>query len=543
MLQPLVIGIVVASVFFAGCQSQRGGRFTTPKDPRPTARRSAQVATNPPVKMGPALPPPAAEPPPVREPAVAGMFYPGDAVELRESVTEALKKAPALQLQTKVGAIISPHAGYVYSGETAARAFKAFEGRQFDTVVIVAGSHRARYRGYSIWWRGAYRTPLGEVPIDEEFARLLFRNGRQGTFLEAAHNREHSLEVMLPFLTVAIGKYRLVPVVIGEQSPSVCRELATAIVAACRHEADKKVLLVASTDLSHYHSLEKARELDGHLVEAIKAYDPERFIACVRSGKAEACGYGPVYAVMTAARRLGYEQATVTGYDTSARASGDTSRVVGYVSAVLHGTGKVSTAMKTSASSEIFSLSREEKVYLLELARNTIAARLANEDLPKAEARTEKLGQKSGAFVTLKKGGELRGCIGFIVAREPLVETIRDMAQSAAFNDPRFPAVTAREVDALEIEISVLSPFRKIDDPNTVEVGVHGIKMSRGYRSGLLLPQVATEYGWDRQTFLEHTCMKAGLPTDAWTDPSTDIEVFSAEIFNEEQFGLGHWKK
>jgi len=487
--------------------------------------------------VGPVPPPSPPEPPAVRLPAVAGTFYPADGDVLRRQVQGYLDTAPAVTVDGTIGAIISPHAGYVYSGPTAGRAYRAVRGMIFDTVVGVAGSHRVALDGYSIWWRGAYRTPLGDVPVDEELARALLRAGRHGTFDLRAHGAEHSLEVMVPFLTVALGgPYRLVPVVMGEQSPTMAAELAEALATVCR---GRRVLLVASTDLSHYHPLARAKTLDGKLVDAIAAADPERFMACISGRTAEACGHGPVYAVMRAARALGYERAQVTGYDTSATASGDANRVVGYVSAVLYGTGKAKPMTSTKASTEIFSPSDDEKRALLILARRTIEAAAASKPLPPAEATTDKLGQRSGAFVTLKERGELRGCIGFIVAAKPLVETIQEMAQSAAFRDPRFPPVTAADVPKLSIEISVLSPFERITDPTKIGVGVHGIQLIRGWNSGLLLPQVATEYGWERETFLEHTCMKAGLPPKAWKDDGTEIKIFSAEIFNEAEFGLG----
>ena len=175
--------------------------------------------------------------------------------------------------------------------------------------------------------------------------------------------------------------------------------------------------------------------------------------------------------------------------------------------------------------------SREEKVFLHKLARGAIDHRLIGKPLPSLEEGTPRLGEKRGAFVTLKRQGQLRGCIGYTQAVKPLNRTIMEMAQAAAFQDPRFPPLTQKELADLEIEISVLTPFRQIRDVAEIAVGKHGLFLERGGRSGLLLPQVATEYHWDRETFLEHTCLKAGLPRDAWKDKETRIFVFSAEIF------------
>jgi len=175
--------------------------------------------------------------------------------------------------------------------------------------------------------------------------------------------------------------------------------------------------------------------------------------------------------------------------------------------------------------------SDEEKKFLHRLARGAIEHRLLGLPLPSREGETQRLSEKRGAFVTLKIKGQLRGCIGHTQPIKALSQTIIDMAQAAAFQDPRFPALSKKELPNLSIEISALTPFRQIQDVDKIKVGKHGLFIERGFNAGLLLPQVATEYGWDRQTFLEHTCQKAGLPKDAWKDSRTNIYVFSAEIF------------
>jgi AmmeMemoRadiSam system protein A len=180
-----------------------------------------------------------------------------------------------------------------------------------------------------------------------------------------------------------------------------------------------------------------------------------------------------------------------------------------------------------------FELTPEEKQILLKTAREAISARLEKRK-PSYPESTEILKKKCGAFVTLHEHGNLRGCIGFVIASKPLIDTVAETAQSSAFNDPRFPALTAQELKDIDIEISVLSPLRRVESVEEVRVGVHGIMLRSGFRSGLLLPQVATEYGWDRDTFLTHTCYKAGLPGDCWRSPDTEIEVFSAIVFGEQ---------
>ncbi|MBN2498219.1 MAG: AmmeMemoRadiSam system protein A [Deltaproteobacteria bacterium] len=182
-------------------------------------------------------------------------------------------------------------------------------------------------------------------------------------------------------------------------------------------------------------------------------------------------------------------------------------------------------------------LSEEERVELLSLARETIRKKITKGRLEPLEPPSGKLARPCGAFVSLHKRGDLRGCIGTFVSSRPLQDTVAEMAISAATRDPRFPPVTEPELAEIDVEISVLSPLREIDDPADIEVGRHGIYISRGLRSGVLLPQVATEYGWDRETFLQHTCLKAGLPPDAWRELGTKIELFEAEVFGEKERG------
>ena len=178
-------------------------------------------------------------------------------------------------------------------------------------------------------------------------------------------------------------------------------------------------------------------------------------------------------------------------------------------------------------------LTKKEKATLLDIVKKTIVAKVNNKDIPKFTVDSETLKEKIGAFVTLKKRGHLRGCIGYIKAVKPLWETVQEMAVAAAFHDPRFPSLKPDEIRDLTFEISVLSPLQRIKDINEIEVGKHGLYIIRGYNSGLLLPQVASEYAWDREFFLKETCSKAGLPSQAWTDDETEIYIFSADYFGD----------
>ncbi|UCD71721.1 MAG: AmmeMemoRadiSam system protein A [Syntrophobacterales bacterium] len=176
-------------------------------------------------------------------------------------------------------------------------------------------------------------------------------------------------------------------------------------------------------------------------------------------------------------------------------------------------------------------LSDQEKETLRHIAKTVIESKARGKPVPEFTVDSQVLKEKRGAFVTINKGGQLRGCIGYVQAYKPLYQTVEEMAAQAAFNDPRFDPVTEKDLPDLEIEISVLTPLRRITDVEKIEVGKHGILIEKGFYSGLLLPQVATEYDWDRKTFLEHTCLKAGLPTNAWKDKDVVISIFSADIF------------
>ena len=179
-------------------------------------------------------------------------------------------------------------------------------------------------------------------------------------------------------------------------------------------------------------------------------------------------------------------------------------------------------------------LTKQDKDLLLRIARESIESEFAGGEMPRFKIESSALEKKMGAFVTLKKQGRLRGCIGLIEGKKPLYETVEEMAQTAAFKDPRFRPVKEDEFKELDIEISALTPLRQIEDVNEIEVGRHGIYIVKGFHSGLLLPQVATEYNWDRNTFLRETCAKAGLPPNAWKDGDAKIFIFSASVFGED---------
>jgi AmmeMemoRadiSam system protein A len=291
-------------------------------------------------------------------------------------------------------------------------------------------------------------------------------------------------------------------------------------------------LWIASSDLSHYHSYDKAVELDKIVLNHIERFDPEGLSRDLRNGRCEACGGGPVISIMLAAKMLRADKGRVLKYLNSGDVTGDRSRVVGYAAGVFYKTAGGTEKMKEEKKVGVdLGLSGEEKKTLHHIAKTVIENMAKGRPVPEFNVDSPILKENRGAFVTINKKGQLRGCIGYIEGHGPLCKTIEEMAEAAAFRDPRFMPVTEKELSDLEIEISVLTPLKKIVDVNEIEVGKHGIYIKKGWYSGLLLPQVATEYGWDRNTFLEHTCQKAGLPTNAWKEKNTEIYIFSADIF------------
>jgi AmmeMemoRadiSam system protein B/AmmeMemoRadiSam system protein A len=466
----------------------------------------------------------------IREPALAGTWYPGDPQILSRDVKRYLENVKKEKVEGEIVALVSPHAGYMYSGQVAAYAYKLVEGVVFDSVIVVGPSHRFPFKGVSVWDHGGFRTPLGVAPIDAELSKKLMGKRKEIRFIPEAHTQENSLELQIPFLQTVLKPFKLVPIAMEpDWSWETCQYLASAISETAR---GKKVLLIASTDLSHYYSYNIAVELDRIVLNHIERFDPEGLNRDLRSNRCEACGGGPTISVMLAAKALGANQGKVLKYLNSGDVTGDRSRVVGYAAGVFYKTAGGKEKMKEEKKVGIdLGLNEEEKKTLHQIAKTVIENKARGKTVPDFKIESPVLKENRGAFVTIHKRGQLRGCIGYIEGRGPLHKTIEEMAEAAAFRDPRFTPVKEKELPELELEISVLTPLKKIKDVDEVQVGKHGIYIKKGWYAGLLLPQVATEYGWDRQAFLEHTCQKAGLPSNAWKEKDTEIYIFSADIF------------
>lgn len=431
----------------------------------------------------------------LRPTAVAGMFYPAEPAELSRQIAGFLAEAPQPAADAPVPkALIAPHAGYVYSGPVAARAYALLAPAkgQITRVVLMGPSHRVAFRGIAASGADAWASPLGEVPIDRDTVARLMTLPMVGT-LDKAHEAEHSLEVHVPFLQAVLGQFELVPLVAGETPREV--------VAAVLEEAwgGPETLIVISTDLSHYLDYESCRTTDAATVAAIERLDPGAI------GSNQACGRVPVGGMLLAAQHKGLSIKTL-----DVRNSGDTAgpkdRVVGYGAWALYESGDPL---------------RDIGPRLVELAWSSIRARLAGGAVA-PPSQPEAMTRPGACFVTLKKNGQLRGCIGSAQAWRPLAEDVVDNAAKAAFGDPRFAPVTADEVDGLTLSVSVLTPpvpmrfTNEMDLLNQLRPRIDGLIIEDGGKRALFLPSVWEQLP-DPAQFLAHLKHKAGMPIDHWS--------------------------
>ena len=472
--------------------------------------------------------------PKVRQAAVAGSFYPADAKELSAMIDELLAQVTGPPVTDHIFAVVAPHAGYPYSGPVAAYTYAALKGHKYARVVVIAPSHYEAFDFTSVYEGDAYQTPLGTVPVDKAFARQLVKMSSTMQLSSRGHDPtpaggEHAIEVELPWLQKVLGNFELVPIVMGDQSYESSRALAMALTKLIKSDSEGgETLVLASSDLSHYHTYDDAVKIDHKTLNALEKWD---YFSMSRNFQAriwEACGGAPIVTAMIYAERMGANQARVLKYENSGDVTGDHSRVVGYSADVF---------VKTSGGKSMetpFSLSEQDKSELIALARKSVEHVVQTGEAyepPASEGAA--LNQERGAFVTLKESGDLRGCIGYTSAVKPLYMTVRDTATLAAMRDPRFRPVTIAELPSLEYEISVLSPLRRVTDVQQIRIGQHGLLMKSGNDEGLLLPQVPVEQKWDLPTFLEQTCAKAGMRAGCWKDEDTDIFSFTAIVFGE----------
>lgn len=461
----------------------------------------------------------------IKEADLAGSWYSDNPQILKREINNYLDSAKVSPLEGEPIALILPHAGLIYSGKTAAYGFKALKGKIIDKVILVGFSHRVDFDGIAVSSYQGFKTPLGTLTIDKELAEKISSADKKFFTYPKAFENENSVELIIPFIQEFFDQPKVALLVLGRQSWENVQVLGETLAKVLRD--DSNYLIIASTDMSHYLPLARALKVDQETIKLLEKMNPEDLFSSLKEEN-RMCGLGAVTSVMIAAKELGANKLKALKKSTSAEASGDKSRVVGYLSAVMVKEGK-----KESGGMEEL-LNDQQRKKLLKLARDTIILYL-NEGKtlePKFEDKT--LEEIRGVFVTLRRNHQLRGCIGNIIGTKPLYLGVRDMAIAAATQDFRFKPVAKEELGDINIEISALTPLRQITNTDEIILGKHGVLVRDSYRSGVYLPQVATETGWSKEEFMNSLCgRKAGMDSSAWKSGECDIYIFSAEVFEE----------
>jgi MEMO1 family protein len=477
----------------------------------------------------------------VRPAAVAGKFYPADSQKLKLAVQQFLQGSSEKQMEKPI-ALIVPHAGYVFSGQIAADAYRQVMGRTYDVIVVLGTNHTTgNFSGISLGDYSVFHTPLGDVPVDQDLSSSLLAENRDCNRSRAVHIDEHSIEVQLPFLQVLFPKAKLVPVVIHPPDYEMCMRFGESLAKVLKN---RQALIVASSDLSHYPDYKDTAKADRQTLEAIASLDTKRITSILKALNVphldtRACGEAPILSAMAAAKALGATRAIVAGYANSGDIPvGEKSSTVGYGAVVLttgKGAGDTAILNPPAAPASAAPLQNAEKKALLAFARETIHRWLTTQMVPLPRNFPARMSFPQGAFVTLKKDGELRGCIGHMSEDTALGQTVGGMALQAAFHDPRFVPLELRELSHVEIEISVLTPMKPIASSDEIMIGRDGVLLSKAGTSAVFLPQVAVENKWNKSEMLENLCRKAGLATGCWKRDAR-FRVFQADVFSESQF-------
>jgi len=462
-----------------------------------------------------------------RVPVAAGRFYSGSPNTLQKEIHGFLQAGTPLPESERLLGLIVPHAGYVFSGGTAGKCYARIpEENSIERVVLLGSSHYASFHGASVYNIGNYETPLGVVPVDLEVCERLIANNDLFSFHPAAHTEEHSLEVQLPFLQERLkSDFQIIPILLGHVRPAESKRIADELLSL----VNEQTLFVISTDLSHYPEYEDALSADEETIEGITSGEPERFLdgldwnndKHISNLHTSCCGWTSVLTFLYMTKKMGDVTIRKVDYSNSGDSVyGGHDRVVGYggLEAVMPGAKTVY-------------LNEEEKAQLKKLAEEAIwqyFERGGRDDIDPAYLPPA-LRAQMGAFVTVYVGGKLRGCLGRFDEREPLYERVRGLAISSATNDTRFEPLDSSELPDMRVQISVLTPLRRIHDPSEIILGRHGIYIRNGLNTGTFLPQVATEHNWNVEEFLGYCSKnKAHLGWDGWR--TAELFVFESIV-------------
>ncbi|MFH0867882.1 MAG: AmmeMemoRadiSam system protein B [Candidatus Woesearchaeota archaeon] len=454
----------------------------------------------------------------IREPVVAGSWYPGDKLTLKADIKKYFDNVNEAELD-KIKAIIVPHAGYRFSGQIAAAAFKQLNSN-YETVILMGPSHAYPLNDASILNVTHYKTPLGEIPLSKKVKELL-KEDIINTIPEA-HAQEHSLEIELPFLQEKLKDFELIPIVVGKINPDKFKQ-------ALSKQIDDKTLIVVSVDLSHYHPYNEAKQLDSYSIDKILNLDSKGIF------NAEIDAPWAVSTLINIAKEKQWKPVLLY-YANSGDITGDKSAVVGYAAMAF-----VEQHEKNKNNEEKELLTKQEQNFLLKLARDTIEHYLKTGKQPSVDKTklTPALKKIQGCFVTLNKNHDLRGCIGHIFPQEELYKCVIDNSISAAVSDPRFNPVESNELKDIKIEISVLTVPKELkfssgeDLKNKLRPMTDGVVLKQGFQQSTYLPQVWEQLP-DKEEFLTSLCIKGGMNPNCWQDTKTEVSTYQAFVFEEE---------
>ncbi len=545
-------GVVISLILLLNCG---GALQVEPTLDSPTEKAATTAA----MPVVPASPTPTVRSQALHHAEGAGRWYPADPLKLRASVAAYVSQASVRPIPGRLLAVIVPHAGYLYSGGVAGYAFRAMKdaGCADRTVVVVGDTHTGNGSAQiAVWAEGAFETPLGAISVDEAAARSIVAADERIEFDRDAFRAEHPVENQLPFVKVVCPGAPIVPVVIRNPSLQNADLLARVLVRAF---GESVPLVVASTDLSHYHPYEEARQIDQVALQAIESLDPQAVIEspqrCTELGIAEQpttmCSQGAVLtAIMFASKMIAGVaapddtlHADVLYYANSGDVpTGERESVVGYAAVVLWQDGMrapaadgFELAFAPYESPDPVPLTPVVQDELLSLARTTVSQYLSTESVPLYRTEDPALLQPMGAYVTYEHEGALRGCLGRLQGDRPAYLNVQYAALAAALGDPRFPPISSAELEELTIEITLLQPMRPIESARDIQIGSDGVLMEVGEDGrAVFLPQVPIEEGWDLEATLVNLCRKAGLPDDAWKRPDARFYAFSGQWFGED---------
>ena len=464
----------------------------------------------------------------------SGRFYDSSASRLLAEINGYYEKCNGVEQKTDLQAVIVPHAGYVFSAQVAATAYAAIDtSKHYDHIFLLGPSHYLWLDGASVnIYNDAYATPLGAVAVDRRTGKSLCNSEPLMRYERRAHDREHCLEVQLPLLQVRFGKDMppIVPIIISTNDMGNLKRIANVL----KPYFNEHNLFVVSSDFSHYPAYDDARHVDTLTCNAVLSGSVETFVSQMQKNdslgianlETSACGEFPIITLLYLLQG-GHYKLSKLAYCNSGDAEladADRHRVVGYNAIAVE---------RSDDKCSNFTLSDSDKDALLSLARNSIAAALDGEDCnPMGLPQVASI--KCGAFVTLTEGGRLRGCIGHIGDDVPLGDVVCRMSKAAALEDPRFPRLTKAELQRVRIEISVLTPLKRINGIDDFVLHRDGLLVRKGYRSGTFLPQVADEVNWTKEEFFGHCSQdKAGLGWDGWR--TAELYTYRAIVFSEKE--------